>query len=221
MPFRKFRRLRAVRSDRLEPGDAIKITCRAEELDAKRARARARYHRRRLELAKPPAGWSYQDRSQAARLEAEAHVAVQAAVKEGRLSAGALLDLAAGLYFAGPRPAPPRIEPAIWTGPERYSYGSPTLDAERAAEIRELRRQGWSTGKLARRFGVTRSTICNVLRNRTRYLPPSPSPPLIIPSSDDTPRISAIKQGQIITAPWRKEGSNSESEGSPFSVHKC
>jgi hypothetical protein len=130
---------------------------------------------------------------------------MQQAVRDGSLSHGELLDLFARAYYAPARSPAPLPEPAIWTGPEKYSYGSPKIDAEKADEIRELRQRGWSTGKLARRFGVTRSTICNVLARRTSYLPPCPAPVILV---DSESRNSAIKQGQIITAPWRPESSD-------------
>jgi hypothetical protein len=156
----------------------------------------------------PPAEWSYAARSKISRGEVAAVLKLRQAVRDGTLPAAELVDLFARVHHAAPRPAPPPLEPAIWTGPERYSYGSPKLDAEKAAEIRELRRQGWSTGKLARRFGVTRSTICNVLLRRTSYLPPCPAPPLIVLSSDEKSRISAEKPGLIVTAPWREVGAD-------------
>jgi lambda repressor-like predicted transcriptional regulator len=200
--IRRIRRRRSVRSDRVKPDELIRPRTEAEETAGRLAAKRADGRRYRRQLKTPPAEWSYQARAETARAEAAALVALQTAVREGRLSAARVLDLAAGLHFAEPRPALP--EPAIWTGPESYRCGAPKLDPQQVAEIRELRRAGWSTGKLARRFGVTRSTICNVLLHRTSYRPSPPLPAIVLPSSVEPARVGATKQGLIITAAWQE-----------------
>jgi hypothetical protein len=62
---------------------------------------------------------------------------------------------------------PPAVQTAPWTGEVRIWHGNSKLGAEEIAEIAELRRGGWSTGALARRFRVRRSTICYVLTGET------------------------------------------------------
>jgi hypothetical protein len=209
---RRTRRIRGRRDDRREPGTMIRPRTEAEELAAHRSYQRPWYRQAKRKAQEPPPGWSYADRSAASRKDAADLVAFHAAVREGRLSAGSILDLAFRFHFAEPRsPAPP--EPAIWTGPESYHYGASKLDTEQVAEIRELRRAGWSTGKLARRFAVTRSTICNVLLHRTSYLPPCPAPLIMLPCSDEKSRISAGKPRLIVTAPWQEARVDLQSGG--------
>jgi hypothetical protein len=179
----RIRRLRPVRGDRRKPGELIRPRTEAEQADAWRAYDRERKRREKRELAKPPAGWSYKDRCQAAATEAQARAAVITAMKEGRLSAGALLDMAAGLYFAPPRPAPP---PAAWSGSSSWhSVGSAQkLDPDKIAELRVLRAQGWSTGALAKRYNTTRSNIVHALRRPVHVSPALPSPAsIILPAS--------------------------------------
>jgi len=47
------------------------------------------------------------------------------------------------------------------------AHGRSKLTQANINEARELRAAGWSTGKLAERFGVTRNTICYALLGKT------------------------------------------------------
>ena len=148
------------------------------------------------------AGWTYADRRAVTRDEIAGLVRMQEAVRDGRLSPGELIDLFARVYHCGSEfPAPLELpEPAIWTGSEEWQIGQAKLDTEKVAEILELRRKGWSTGDLAKRFGVTRSTICNVLLGRTHYLPPRPAPlPLILPAAEKPRTVSQAAEPVIWT----------------------
>jgi lambda repressor-like predicted transcriptional regulator len=183
--IRRIRRIRSPRRDRHGSADRLRPRTAAEERAHLLAVKRASHRRRQREEKTLPPEWSYRARSETSRSEVAALAQLQTAVREGRLATGELFDLFSRAYHAPPRgPALPLPEPAIWTGPETYSYGAAKLDEDQAAEIRELRRQGWSTGKLARRYSLTRSTICNVLLGRTHYLPPRPARPLIIPAAE-------------------------------------
>jgi plasmid maintenance system antidote protein VapI len=204
--IRRTRRLRGKRGDRQAPGDVLRPRSKSNDQAARLAARRALERRSLREAQAPPPGWSFKDRGASARAHAAALLAAQTAIREGRLSNAEMLTLAAVAYFAGPAELP---EPAIWTGPESYQIGAPKLDSKQVELIHELRRAGWSTGKLARRFGVTRSTICNVLLQRTTYPPPCPAPALILPTDARTPGFSAGKQGLIVPAPWRDECADS------------
>lgn len=209
----RIRRLRPVRGDRRKPGELIRPRTPAEQADAWRAYDRERKRRKKRELAMPQPGWSYADRSAAARAEAAARAAFQAAVKEGRLSAGALLDLAAGLYFAPPRTAPP--EPARWSGASSWQAdrrkpedlpaidiaGRPAsaldpnskLDWDKVGELRRLRAQGWRTKDLAARYGIHHSMVRAILRG-VYWVPPSPPLPpegLIVAHVGEPPYMQA------------------------------
>ena len=99
----------------------------------------------------------------------------------GRLSGADILGLTSRVWFAPPRSRPeqPPVEPAIWVGPENPYVGNPKLTPDMVAEMKVLRAQGWSTGKLAKRYGVRRATICycalgdahHTIRPRTAPLP--------------------------------------------------
>jgi Helix-turn-helix domain of resolvase len=183
------RRTRRIRQNTGNHSEVKKPRTEAQEIEASRS-LRSRVHRRAVLTPQGTTarkGWSWADRRQAARQEAADLVACQAALREGRLSTDQVIELVARVYFAEPRSAPSLPEPAIWAGPERYDRGAPKINAHQAAEIRALRRAGWSTGQLAKRFGVTRSTICNVLLDRTSYDPPSPAPVWRAPLFDPAP----------------------------------
>ena len=145
-------------------------------LRAHQAAAAARDERRRL--LTPPAGWSNGDRF--ATGEARDWAQFMTALQEARASGADILGLASRVWFAPPRsrPEPPPVEPAIWVGPENPHAGNPKLTPEMLAEMHVLRAQGWSTGKLAKRYGVKRATICYALLGRTFHevkLPPCPA----------------------------------------------
>ncbi len=154
--LRRCRRLRVRRRDRLKDGDCIRARTHAEQRAAERARDRAQHRRRRRELAMPPAGWSYKDRTAAAAAEAEALARCIAAAREGRLGAGELLELAVGVHFA-----PPRLpEPAPWTGDTDPHFKGPRLlTAAQIAEAEALLRTGSSFPELAARYGCSVSTL--------------------------------------------------------------
>jgi len=59
-----------------------------------------------------------------------------------------------------------------WSGPASTQargedHGSAKLTRPAVDKIRRLRAEGWSTGKLARQFGVARNTICAILTGKT------------------------------------------------------
>jgi hypothetical protein len=162
----RVRRLQGRRGDRLEPGEMIRPRTPAQERAHDRAVNRASKRRRKRELATPPPGWTYADRTEANRADVARLAAVQAAVRDGRLSTVAMLSLSAGLYFSGPRAEPPPpIVPATWSGASSWqSRGSAQrFDADALAELRALRSKGWSTGALAARYNTTRSNVCYAL----------------------------------------------------------
>jgi hypothetical protein len=161
---------------RLEPvrkAELARPRDRAEEgrLRAKQAAVAAREERRRL--ITPPTGWTNGDRFTTG--EAADWARFMTALQEARVSGAEILGLASRVWFAPPRSRPerPPAEPAIWTGPESPHVGNPKLTPDMVAEMKVLRAQGWSTGKLAKRYGVTRATICYALLGRTRHYAPA------------------------------------------------
>ncbi len=51
-------------------------------------------------------------------------------------------------------------------------HGRAVLDEARVIELRRLRSEGWSTGRLAGRYGVARNTVCYAISGRTwRHVP--------------------------------------------------
>jgi hypothetical protein len=148
-----------------------------EHVRANQAARAAREERRRL--LTPPVGWSNGDRL--ATGEAAEWARFMNALQEARASGAEILGLASRVWFAPPRSRPeqPPVESAIWTGPENPHVGNPKLTPDMIAEMKVLRAQGWSTGKLAKRYGVTRATICYALLGRTfrELRPGAPSTP--------------------------------------------
>jgi len=75
-----------------------------------------------------------------------------------------------------------------WVGPTSpwasgSAHGGSKLTEADVIEARRLRAEGWSTGKLAKKFGCARNTICYALNGKTwrdcqdpRQDPPSPAP---------------------------------------------
>ena len=168
-------RLQPIRKDALvRPRDRSE----EERVRARQAAVAARKEQRRL--LTPPVGWSNGDRT--ATGEAAEWARFMTALKEARASGADILGLASRVWFAPrrSRPEAPPVEPAIWTGPENPYVGNPKLTPDMVAEMKILRAQGWSTGKLAKRYGVTRATICYALLGRTSHHLPanrSPAPP--------------------------------------------
>ncbi len=179
---RRTRRLRSRGAETGEAGELARPRTEKEERQARRRADAARKRRKRLASLAPPAGWTYADRSTG--MEAAEHARYVAARD------GGAPDPHPGRPGPGPCTASPQEpsalpEPAIWTGTDALFPGPAKLDSQQAAEIRELRSAGWSTGKLARKFGVTRATICNVLSGRTRYRAPCPALPIEPPSTGE------------------------------------
>jgi transposase len=149
-----------------------------KQFRANQAAKAEREERRRL--LTPPAGWTENDRFRTG--EATEWIGFMTALQEARATGADILGFASRLFFAPPRPlreAPP-VESDIWTGPENPNVGNPKLTPEMLAEIHVLRAQGWSTGKLAKRYDVTRATICYALLGRTfRELKLPPPPPFV------------------------------------------
>lgn len=64
-------------------------------------------------------------------------------------------------------------------------HGMALLDEDKVREARRLRRGGWTTGQLARRFGVNRNTMCYALNGTTwRHVADDPAPPLPRPDPE-------------------------------------
>jgi hypothetical protein len=80
---------------------------------------------------------------------------------------------------------PPAMTPRPaneWSGPTDWfargqDNGRSKLTPANVTEARELRAAGWSTGRLAERYGVARNTICYALNGSTWAMTPSPAPP--------------------------------------------
>ena len=65
---------------------------------------------------------------------------------------------------------PPAVDGLAWSNPRTVkgeANGWIKLTQADVDKIRRLRGEGWSTGKLAHRFGVSRNTICAVLTGKT------------------------------------------------------
>jgi hypothetical protein len=79
----------------------------------------------------------------------------------------------ASIVADGPSPpAPSRpTDPADQLGaretPKGSANGRAKLDEPKVIEMRRLRREDWSTGRLARKFGVSRNTVCYALSGVT------------------------------------------------------
>jgi hypothetical protein len=150
---------------------------RSEEERMRASQAAAAEREARQRLLTPPAGWTNGDRF--ATGEAREWAQLMTTLQQARATGAEILGLASKVWFAPARSRAdaPAVEPTIWTGPENPYAGSPKLTPEMIAEIIALRLQGWSTGKLAKRYGVTRATICYALTRRTFaqvVLPPPP-----------------------------------------------
>jgi hypothetical protein len=106
----------------------------------------------------------------------------KAAAGVAEIAAAAVAELAAAVGNET-APPPPAELPAVrqpWTGPATMhatgeAHGSAKLTRADVGEIRRLRAAGSSTGELAKRFGVTRGTICYACKGKTWA---DPSPPL-------------------------------------------
>jgi transposase len=169
---------------RLEPVRKTELVRPRERADEKRLRANqaaatARAERRRLMT--PPAGWANGDRF--ATGEARDWAQFMTTLHEARASGAEILGLASKVWFAPTRSQTdsPAVDPAIWSGPENPYEGAPKLTPEMIAEIIALRLQGWSTNKLAKRYAVTRATICYALSRRTFRELKLPAPPPFVP----------------------------------------
>jgi hypothetical protein len=85
-----------------------------------------------------------------------------------------------------PRPVAPHPGGLLMLGPAARgtTHGRRKLDVDKVREIRRLRREGWSTGALARRFGVSRALVCYVLAGRIwRHVPDCDDRPLAPPEA--------------------------------------
>jgi hypothetical protein len=92
---------------------------------------------------------------------------------------------AADLVGAELPPTPPAAElpaPEPWVGPATIhalgsAVGTSKLTEDLVREMRRLRAEGWSTGKLARRYAVSRATVCYACNGRTwKDVAPLPFP---------------------------------------------
>jgi len=124
-----------------------------------------------IKVPKPvkPAGWRRTD----ARLDAAGWLA-PAPLPATSATAELVDHQAVAEVVNPPGPVPP---PATADGPGWGHYqlafargtspGRSKLTQANVDEVRELRAAGWSTGKLAKRFGVARNTICYALNGTT------------------------------------------------------
>jgi hypothetical protein len=166
-------RLKSIRGTELvRPRDRVD----QQRLRANHVRAAAAEQRQARLIPKPPAGWRTVDCLTTG--EAVDWKRFLETVRSGRASSAELLGQA-GVFYAPPRrSAEPVVEPATWTGATNPNSGKPKLSPEMIVEMKILRSQGWSTGTLAKRYGVTRATICYALLGRTfREERPVPVPP--------------------------------------------
>ncbi len=80
-----------------------------------------------------------------------------------------------------------------WEGPTHFgraigsAHGRSKLTEADVMEIRELRAAGWSTGDLATAFGVTRSTVTNILTGKTWTHLGTEAPPPSLDPTDPLP----------------------------------
>jgi hypothetical protein len=73
-------------------------------------------------------------------------------------------------------PASGESLPARPIAPKGSAHGRAKLDESKVARMKRLRLQGWSTGALAREFGVGRNTVCYVVNGKTwAHVEPAPS----------------------------------------------
>jgi hypothetical protein len=79
---------------------------------------------------------------------------------------------------ASVRGAPPSGEvlPARPLAPQGSAHGRAVLDESKVARMKRLRLEGWTTGALAREFGVGRNTVCYVVNGKT-WAHVEPAPP--------------------------------------------
>ncbi len=103
------------------------------------------------------------------------------------MAAIAVAAAAALVRADGPAPPPAAVPVtrSTWTGSSSFhargeDHGSAKLTTADVDQIRRLRAEGMSTGQLAKRYGVTRGTICYTCSRKTSA---DQSPPL--PASDD------------------------------------
>jgi hypothetical protein len=80
-----------------------------------------------------------------------------------------------------PLPSPSRpTDPADQLGAKPTvrgsAHGRAVLDEPKVARMKRLRLEGWTTGMLAREFGVGRNTVCYVLTGKT-WTNVEPAPP--------------------------------------------
>jgi hypothetical protein len=96
---------------------------------------------------------------------------------------GIVGDLPRPVRYAGPESAPrlpPLPRPTVPLLPPEPAdrlvreptvrgsqHGRALLDEAKVIEMRRLRSQGWSTGRLATRYGVARNTACYAISGRT------------------------------------------------------
>jgi hypothetical protein len=105
---------------------------------------------------------------------------------------GLVADLPRPVRYAGPESAPrlpPLPRPVVPLPPpdpaDRLAaeptvrgsqHGRAILDEAKVIEMRRLRSEGWSTGRLAVRYGVSRNTACYAISGRTwRHVRPAPA----------------------------------------------
>jgi hypothetical protein len=96
---------------------------------------------------------------------------------------GIVADLPRAVRYAGPESAPrlhPLPRPAAPLPPtdpadrlvaeptvRGSEHGRAVLDEVKVIEMRRLRSEGWSTGRLAGRYGASRNTICYAISGKT------------------------------------------------------
>jgi hypothetical protein len=96
-----------------------------------------------------------------------------------------------------PPPAAGASAPFVPLPEEDRIGGRVKLDEEKVAELRRLKAEGWTYPRLARRFGIARSTVHYALNGCTwRHVPmvPRPAPPPV-PRAPEVPRPKRVRSG--------------------------
>ncbi len=159
---------RRPRGDRPVDADLVRPRQRDEQRAADVARKRAHDRQRRRRRNTPPLEWAWSGRRDAVASEAAEWARLRDAIKTGALATSEILTLADRLAVgAHAVPAIALPPPSPWVGSAALTGGQCKLSAADVREIRELRGAGWTTGRLAQRFGVTRATICYALSGHT------------------------------------------------------
>jgi hypothetical protein len=153
-------RLKPLRRGRRQPGRLTRPRSLVEAEAARQAGRRAAAQRRRRQrIAASRAAWGQRG--------AAAELADWAAARRRAAEPPALLPAAEqpAELLAAPAIAAASVNP--WVGRTTPMHGKCKLSDADVLELRRLRAEGWSTGALAQKFGITRASVCNVYLRRT------------------------------------------------------